>query len=64
MRVVIFWIMCHLSLGHEKKAFLNAKVSQPSTHHQSMMVKMARFGYNAALFPSVLPTKDPFTDVD
>ena len=22
MRVVIFWIMCHLSLGHEKKALL------------------------------------------
>ena len=23
MRVVIFWIVCHLSLGHEKKALLN-----------------------------------------
>ena len=23
MRIVIFWIMCHLSLGHEKKALLN-----------------------------------------
>ena len=23
MRVVIFWIMYHLSLGHEKKALLN-----------------------------------------
>ena len=23
MRVVIFWIMCHLSLGHEKKALLS-----------------------------------------
>ena len=23
MRVVIFWTMCHLSLGHEKKASLN-----------------------------------------
>ena len=22
MRVVIFWTMCHHSLGHEKKAFL------------------------------------------
>ena len=22
MRVVIFWNMCHLSLGHEKKALL------------------------------------------
>ena len=26
MRVVIFWIMCHLSLGHEKKALLKGKV--------------------------------------
>ena len=24
MRVAIFWIMCHLSLGHEKKALLSA----------------------------------------
>ena len=24
MRVVIFWIMCHLSLGHEKKALLSS----------------------------------------
>ena len=24
MRVVIFWSMCHLSLGHEKKALLNS----------------------------------------
>ena len=23
MRVVIFWAMCHHSLGHEKKALLN-----------------------------------------
>ena len=23
MRVVIFWTVCHLSLGHEKKALLN-----------------------------------------
>ena len=28
MRVVIFWIMCHLSLGHEKKALLMKPRSQ------------------------------------
>ena len=25
MRVVIFWTMCHHSLGHEKKALLSSK---------------------------------------
>ena len=25
MRVVIFWTMCHLSLGHEKKALLRSQ---------------------------------------
>ena len=29
MRVVIFWAMCHHSLGHEKKALLNVKVRFP-----------------------------------
>ena len=26
MRVVIFWAMCHHSLGHEKKALLSVSV--------------------------------------
>ena len=25
MRIVIFWTMCHLSLGHEKKVLLTSK---------------------------------------
>ena len=29
MRVVIFWIMCQLSLGHEKKALLIAEATNP-----------------------------------
>ena len=28
MRVVIFWTMCHLPLGHEKKALLNSNASK------------------------------------
>ena len=28
MRVVIFWTMCHLSLGHEKKALLIVQINK------------------------------------
>ena len=32
MRVVIFWTMCHLSLGHEKNALLSTFLEVPVSH--------------------------------
>ena len=41
MRVVIFWAMCHHSLGHEKKALLrcqeSVRVNVSDTDHEYQM---------------------------
>ena len=36
MSVVIFWIMCHLSPGHEKKALLISR--------QGLKIRLSRLG--------------------
>ena len=37
MRVVVFWIMCHLSPGHEKKALLSRSPDANDTAYQPIM---------------------------
>ena len=69
MRVVIFWTMFHLSLGHEKKALLMIDLSKAfdTINHELLITKLSIYGVSPSSlkwFKAYLTSRRQYVRID